>query len=126
MSLMEEDVVHVENVQAPVWLQNHEHRLTKNEKDIEKVFSDVSRLSGENSELRQDIREVKDILNNSNREQLEILNEMNAQMRDEFFKKKSTSQSERWKLLGIIVGGIVGGGGALVAIVATVVQYVGG
>lgn len=123
---VKEEVVDVEQTNAPFWLQDHEHRLTKVEKDTEKLEKDYVRLSGENSELKQDIREVKDILNNSNQEQLKILNEMNAQMRDEFFKKKRTSYTEKWKLLGIIFGGIVGGGGTLVAIVAAVIQFLGG
>ena len=112
--------------QAPWWLQDHEHRVTKNEKDIERLRSDITDLKGDNKAFKDDIRELKEFINNGNRDQLAILNDMNAKMRDEFFKKKSTTHNEKWKIFGIVVGGIVGGGGTLTGLGYLMVKIIGG
>lgn len=81
----------------PIW-QNHEQRITT--------------LEITQTLLGNEFKEIKDVINKGNQDQSKKLDEINSRLFDEFFSKKKVTQTERWKLIGIITGSALGGGGA--------------
>ena len=74
----------------PIW-QNHEQRITA--------------LEVTQANMKHEFKEIKEAINDSNKSQLEKLEEINNRLFDEFFKKKKINLNNGWKLLIAIFGG---------------------
>ena len=74
----------------PIW-QNHEQRITA--------------LEVTQANMKHEFKKIKEAINDSNKSQLEKLEEINNRLFDEFFKKKKINLNNGWKLLITIFGG---------------------
>ena len=74
----------------PIW-QNHEQRITA--------------LEVTQANMKHEFKEIKEAIKDSNKSQLEKLEEINNRLFDEFFKKKKINLNNGWKLLIAIFGG---------------------
>lgn len=86
----------------PIW-QNHEQRITT--------------LEVTTANIQGEFREVKDIINEGNKEQAERLARIDKTLMDEFFKKRKDTRDNMWKLIFKVSGAVVGGGSFIYVII---------